>query len=55
LKITSQKQRNYFGAVSSGEAKSSALSPDKARKMLDENKGKLKNKSLPIKAKSSAK
>jgi len=51
LKITSQKQRNYFGAVLSGEVKSSSISPSKAKKMLDENKGSIKNKQLPKKAK----
>jgi hypothetical protein len=39
MKITSQQQAKFFGAVASGRAKKAGLKPAKARKMLRENKG----------------
>ena len=48
MKIVSKKQQGYFGAVAQGKAKGSGLKPDKARKMLAENRGKMQG--LPERA-----
>lgn len=48
MKIVSKKQQGYFGAVASGAVKSPSLKPAKARKMLRENRGKMRN--LPARA-----
>jgi hypothetical protein len=48
MKITSRAQQGFFGAVASGQARKSGLSPAKATKMLRENKGQMR--ALPARA-----
>lgn len=51
MKIVSQQQAKLFGAVASGRVKKSGLRPEKARKMLRENRG-FKMRDLPVRSKS---
>jgi hypothetical protein len=48
MEITSKAQQKFFGAVASGSASKTGLSPQKARLMLHENRGKMR--SLPDRA-----
>ena len=47
MKIVSQKQQRFLGAVASGRLKVPNLRPAKARMMLEENRG-IKLRSLPV-------
>lgn len=53
MKIVSQKQHRFLGAVASGRIKSPRLSASKARQMLRENRG-IKLSRLPLSSRVSA-